>query len=382
MLRAALVLAGFVAFPLACGQAQTEHLGRSEASVQAAPTLGTAQTFAVMAGSTVTNVGATTLVGDLGVAPGLAITGFPPGLVTGGTVHAGDATALQAQAGVTTAYNVLAGDACNGDLTGKDLGGLTLTQGVYCFSSSAQLTGTLVLDAQGSAGAVFIFQIGSTLTTASNASVVVINGGQGCNVFWQVGSSATLGTGTTFTGSILALTSITLNTGVSLAGRALARNGAVTMHTDHVAAGSCSAAPDGGGGGGGDAGTDAEPTSCTTTDWMTANQGYIFGTPSGQQGDFALAAGLVNGVLQGHFDYHDLAAAENVHATDVTSYTITGPNSRRIQGHATVNGVSGFTYTINVTDNGANDFFSLSVSDGYHASGALSQIQHVTHTCP
>jgi len=347
--------------------------------VQAAPTLGTAQSFAVLGGSAVTNIGATTLVGDLGVDPGLAITGFPPGLVTGGAVHAGDATALQARADVTTAYNVLAGDACNGNLTGTDLGGLTLSHGVYCFSSSAQLTGTLVLDAQGDPNAVFIFQVGSTLTTASHASVVMINGGQTCNVFWQVGTSATLGTGTVFTGSILALTSITLTTGASVTGRALARNGAVTMDTNHVAPGSCSA-PDAGVGG--DAGSGGEPTSCQTRDWVSANQGYVFGTPSGHQGDFVLGAGIINGVLKGFFEYSDTYASEYVHATDVTSYTITGPTSRRIQGHATVNGVSGFTYTINVTDNGASDFFSLSVSDGYQASGPLSHIQLTLQTCP
>ena len=123
-------------------------------------------------------------------------------------------------------------------MTGQDLGGLTLTPGVYCFSSSAQLTGTLTLDAQGNPNAVFIFKIGSTLTTASNSSVVVINTGGNssiaCNVFWQVGSSATLGTGTSFAGNILALTSITLNTGANVSGRVLARNGAVTLDTNNV----------------------------------------------------------------------------------------------------------------------------------------------------
>lgn len=196
--------------------------------------LGTAQNFAVLGGSTVTNTGPTTINGDLGVSPGSAVTGFPPGTVTGGTIHAADAVAAQAQNDVTTAYNALAGTACNVNLTGQDLGGLTLTPGVYCFSSSAQLTGTLTLNAQGNADAVFIFQIGSALTTASNSSVSVINGGQNCNVFWQIGSSATLGTNTHFIGNILALTSITLQTGTTLAGRALARNGAVTLDTNDV----------------------------------------------------------------------------------------------------------------------------------------------------
>lgn len=159
----------------------------------------------------------------------------------GGTIHAGDAAALQAQTDVATAYDVLAGEACSADLTGKDLGGLTLTPGVYCFSSSAQLTGDLVLDAGGRADAVFVFKTVSTLTTASNASVHVINGGGACGVFWQIGSSATLGTGTTFTGSVLALTSITLTTGATVSGRVLARNGAVTVDHNTVSVGSCAA---------------------------------------------------------------------------------------------------------------------------------------------
>jgi type VI secretion system secreted protein VgrG len=199
--------------------------------------LGMADPFAVLAGSTVTNTGATTVHGNLGVWPGTAVTGFPPGIISGGTMHDSDAVAMQAQSDLTTAYNVAAGAACGSGniLTGQNLGGLTLTPGVYCFTSSAQLTGTLTLNALGNANAVFIFQIGSTLTTASSSSVVFTNGGEGDSVFWQVGSSATLGTTTNFAGNILALTSITLDTGANIGcGRALARNGAVTMDTDSV----------------------------------------------------------------------------------------------------------------------------------------------------
>jgi type VI secretion system secreted protein VgrG len=220
----------------ACSSPSPDSAATSQASSElGAPALGTVGSFAVLGGSTVTNTGATTIEGSLGVSPGLAITGFPPGLVSGGTTHAGDAVALQAQTDTATAYDALAAQACTVDLTGKDLGGLTLVPGVYCFSSSAQLTGALVLDAGGKSDAVFVFKTASTLTTASNASVRVINGGSDCNVFWKIGSSATIGTGTAFAGSILALASITLTTGATVSGRALARTGAVTMDDNAIA---------------------------------------------------------------------------------------------------------------------------------------------------
>lgn len=205
--------------------------------------LGSADTFAVLAGSTVTNTGPTVLSGDLGVWPGTAITGFPPGLVINGAIYDGNAVAMQAQADVTTAYNTLESQAFDQDLTGQDLGGMTLFAGVYRFSSSAFLTGTLTLDAQGDPDARFDFQIGSTLITASSSTVEVINGGGDCNVYWQVGSSATLGTDTAFKGHILALSSITMTTGATiLGGSALARNGAVTLDSNTIAA--CAAVPE------------------------------------------------------------------------------------------------------------------------------------------
>ena len=209
---------------------------------QVAPPLGTSQNFAVLGSSTVTNTGPSVVTGDLGVDPGSAISGFPPGTVVGGTIHAADAVALQAQTDTTTAYNNLAAQSCTSNIS-TDLGGLTLVPGVYCFSSSAQLTGALTLDAGGDASAVWIFKIGSTLTTASNSSVVLINGAQQCNVFWQVGSSATVGTGTTFVGNIFALASVTLTTSATLSGRALAQTGAVTMDSNVVSVSACSVPP-------------------------------------------------------------------------------------------------------------------------------------------
>jgi len=203
---------------------------------QTAPSLGTAASFGVLANTTVTNTGNTVVSGNLGVSPGTAVTGFPPGVVNGTIFTGAGSTAGQAQIDAAAAFNNITGQACTTDLTGQDLGGLTLTPGVFCFDTSAFLSGTrtLILNAQGNPNAVFIFKIGSTLTTATGSSVSVINGGSSCNVFFQVGSSATLGTGTSFQGNILARTSITLNTGADLDGRALALGGAVTLDTNNI----------------------------------------------------------------------------------------------------------------------------------------------------
>jgi hypothetical protein len=219
--------------------------GSSPALAATAPDLGQAEPFGVLGASAVTNTGPTVINGNLGISPSnlSSVTGFDfstspgPGQVTG-TTHFADAVAVGAQNDVTTAYNELAGQVCDETIS-ADLGGRTLVPGVYCSASSMGLTGTLTLDAQGDPGAVFVFQIGSALTTASGSQVRVVNGGNSCNVFWQVGSSATLGTGSSFAGSIIALSSITLTTGVSADGRALARTGAVTLDGNAVSV--CSA---------------------------------------------------------------------------------------------------------------------------------------------
>ncbi len=214
--------------------------------------LGTADSYAVLAGQTVTNTGPSTINGDLGVTPGAAITGFPPGTVNG-TIHAADAVALQAQSDLTTAYNDAAGRTPPTAVP-ADLGGLTLTGGVYKSASAIQLTGALTLDAQGDPNTVFIFQAASTLITASASHVNLINGAQPCNVFWQVGSSATLGTSSVFVGSIMALSSISMNNAVTVQGRALARNGSVTLINDTISAARCAPGTTGSGTGPGEGG--------------------------------------------------------------------------------------------------------------------------------
>jgi hypothetical protein len=200
--------------------------------------LGTAGTFAVLGATTVTNTGSTVLKGNLGVSPGTSCTGFPspctggPGTVAG-TIHVADAVAAQAQTDATSAYTFAGAQTCTTTYPPiTDIGGLTLTPGVYCFPSSAGITGTLTLDAQGNPDAVFLFKIGSTLITASASKVVLINTALPRHVFWRVGSSATLGTTTSFAGNIVALTSITATTGATSKCGLYALNGAVTLDTN------------------------------------------------------------------------------------------------------------------------------------------------------
>ena len=222
------------------------------------PRLGTALNFTAVAGSTVTNTGPSVITGNLGLDPGSAVTGFPPGRVTG-VKDIANAVALNAKRDLVTAYTDAATAPATSDLTGKNLGGKQLTPGVYKFDSSAQLTGTLTLSGKG----IYIFQIGSTLTTASNAVVRLVNNAQACGVFWQVGSSATLGSATHFQGNLMALTSVTMVTGANiLTGRALARNGALTLDRNDITrpTGTCTVSSTSGSGGqGGGSGSPSTP---------------------------------------------------------------------------------------------------------------------------
>lgn len=230
--------AGAAVFLLICVMTVLTAGGAAAAT---SPTLGDAAGFAVLGGSAVTNSGPTEVHGDLGVSPGTSITGFPPGELVPPTLlpHAGDEAADDAQSDLVGAYNALSAEPCTQDLTGQDLGGLTLVPGVYCFDSSAFLTGTLTLNAVGGAASVFVFKTESTLITASGSRVEFLGGGTCNGVFWRVGSSATLGTGSLFEGTIVALASITANTGADVNGRLLARGGAVTLDDNKVTGPTC-----------------------------------------------------------------------------------------------------------------------------------------------
>ncbi|MCW2816268.1 MAG: hypothetical protein JWN84_3723 [Nocardioides sp.] len=214
------------------------------AAAQGPVGLGTAGSYAVLAGSTVTNTGPSVISGDVGVSPGTAVTGFPPGTVANGSIHSADAVTAQAADDLVTAYDDAAGRGPVVDKTGQDLAGQTLQAGVYGAAGAMALTGTVTLDAAGDPAAVFVLQAGSTLITASDSTVALVNGAQACNVYWQVGSSATLGTGTDFVGNVLALTSITAQTGADVQGRLLARNGQVSLDTNTITRASCAAPTD------------------------------------------------------------------------------------------------------------------------------------------
>ncbi len=209
-------------------------------SAQAPVGLGTAGNFAVLAGSAVTNTGPSVISGSIGLAPGSAVSGFPPGIVLNGTTQVANGVALQAKNDLVTAYNDAAGRSSTMTVA-SDLAGQTLTPGVYSSASTLGLSGQLTLNAQGNPNAVFVFQAGSSLIVGSGSQVNLIGGAQACDVYWQVGSSATIGTSSAFVGNILALTSITMTTGATLQGSALARNGAVTLDTNTITRATCAA---------------------------------------------------------------------------------------------------------------------------------------------
>ncbi|MFE0976244.1 ice-binding family protein [Streptomyces rochei] len=248
--------------------------------------LGTAASFSVLAGSEVTNTGPSLLSQDLGVSPGTAISGFPPGQVLG-AVHAADQVANNAKSDLVTAYNNAASQATDFALAAGIGAGQTLLPGVYTASSGVGLTGDLILDAGGNPNAVWVFQIPEALTTASSSRVLLTNGASACNVYWQIGSSATLGTNSTFVGTLMALTSISVNTGTNIEGRALARNGAVTLDNNRIFPGSCSTTTSGT--------TSGTTTGTTTGTTVGTTTGTTTGTTVGLIGGGLLGGPLVTG---------------------------------------------------------------------------------------
>jgi Ice-binding-like len=243
-------------------------LARASGAAATAVPLGTAGSFAVLAGAGITNTGPTTVGGDVGTFPTTSVSGAGS-LTINGTNHAGDGVAQQAKTDLVTAYNTAAAQGPTNPIV-ADLGGQSLSPGVYNSASSIGLTGAVTLNGGGDPNAVFVFQAGSALTTASASSVVLTGGAQSCNVFWQIGSSATLGTGSTFRGTVIALQSITVTTGVTVDGRVLARNGAVTLDTDTITRSGC-ATP---------AATTAATTTAATTTAATTTTTTATTTPT------------------------------------------------------------------------------------------------------
>ncbi len=201
-----------------------------QTTTQAQVAMAGAANLAILAGSGITNTGATNITGDMGLSPGTSIGGFPPGILVG-TQHINDAIANQAKLDLTAAYNDAAGRTCTDIVAiAGNVGGLTFTPGLYKSTSSLELSsGDLTFDGKGNPNAVFIIQIASALTVTSDRKVILANGASAANIFWQVGTSATFGTTSVFKGTVMALQSISFNTGATLDGRALARNGAITM---------------------------------------------------------------------------------------------------------------------------------------------------------
>ena len=350
--------------------------------------LGTASTFAVLGGETVTNAGLSVITGDLGVSPGTAITGFRdtinniqgPGTVTyglgivEGTIYAGGPVAAQAHTDATIAYNYLMAQKAKPSNQYPDivnqLDGLTLKPGIYNFPSSANLLvgGTLTLDFQGNSNALFIFQLGSTLVTMANSNIIAINAGNstclGSNVFWAVGSSATID-GASFIGTVIAYTTITMTSAANtivppslspvtnVSGRMLALGGEVTMVNSIISV----------------CGTVSGKVHEKPVEDFVTGGGFI-----NDKATFGVSGGIKNDKFWGQLEYNDHIGTQ-VKSIEVTNYTVIDSLTRQIDGNAKINGEGSFAYTVVVTDNGepgVNDLFSLVLSTGYSASGTLN----------
>lgn len=345
--------------------------------------LGTASNFAVLAGTTVTSAGESLISENLGVSPGTAITGFQPaplntimgpGTVTAGlgmvsgTIYAGGPVAEQAHVDASIAYNYLVAQVADNTFNGvTQLDGLTFTPGVYYFAPSAnlQVNGTMYLDFQGDSDAQFIFQMGTTLVTMTGSNILALNNNEndetciGSNVYWAVGSSATID-GAQFIGTVIAHTTITMTNDATVSGRILALNGAVTMINDKIS--SCTGT------------IGEEPVPTKSCDFVTGG-GWVK-TTSNSKATFGVSGGIKHGKFWGNLSFNDHSTnGVQVKSTSITGYTHIDVNTRKIQGTAKVNGQEGFSYTVIVTDRnepGRNDSFSIDLSNGYAVSGGLS----------
>jgi hypothetical protein len=370
-------LAG-AALALFLGLGSVPLLTAPAASAQSGVPRGTTTTFAILAGQAVTSTGLSVVTGDVGISPGTALTGFPPGIITGAT-ELGNPVSAQALADAQVEYAYLDGLPCGTNLTGVDLGGKTLTPGVYCFDSSAQLTGTLILDAQGLCDPLFVFQTGSTLTTSVASSIEVINNPcagncrGGANVFFQVGSSATIGTGSQFVGNIVANTSVTLNFNASVAGSVFGLIGAVTLDSNSISACGASVQPT--------PTPNPSPTATATptpTPTITCapkvtgggqipvpdpNSGNSLDTGDGRA-TFGFNSqpekGCTDGAAKGHFNYVNHVTGLHVNGKVLNSQLI-APNTVRFTGECG----TGCSFTATVQDwgePGTLDTFGISVT--------------------
>lgn len=358
---------------------ETSGKENSSARLSGSIPLGTAEDFAVLGATTVTNDGESEITGNLGVSPGTAITGFQqspintiegPGTVTAGlgtvygTIYAGGPVAAQAHNDAVIAYEYLMAQTPNTIFSGvSQLDGVTFTPGVYKFDPSANLkvNGTMYLDFQGNSDAVFIFQTGSTLVTMTGSNMIAINNNgtdcAGSNVYWAVGSSATID-GAQFIGTVIAHTTITMTDNATVSGAIWALNGAVTMINDTISL--CT---------GGGSGSTPEPEK-PCADFVTGG-GWI-----NNKSTFGVSGGIKNNSFWGNLSFNDHAKSNGVKvkSTSVTGYIVLDAVTRQIEGIANVNGESGFKFTLIVTDNGEpgrDDSFSLTLSNGYHVSGVL-----------
>ncbi|WP_433551932.1 ice-binding family protein [Micromonospora zamorensis] len=297
---------------------------RSASAAELPVPLGTAENFAVLAGTTVTNTGLSVVTGDIGVSPGTAVVGFPPGQLNG-TIHSNDGPAVQGKSDLAVAYNDAASRAPT-DIVPDELAGTTRTTGVYASTGGTfTISGDLTLDAEGDPNAVFIFKATSTLITGASSTVNLVNGAQSCNVFWQVGSSATLGANSTFRGNILALTSITVGAGLEVDGRTMAINGAVTMDTDTVTRSTC-----------------AEPGELSISAPETADLGSanLGGVVSGQLGPVT----VTDERLLSAPSWTATVVASNFVTSGVPVHTISNTNASYWSGPATAtSGIGTFT---------------------------------------